>query len=96
VHDRVAALEGRTERELVRDVEALEAEAGVVEARREVGHRAVGEIVDADDLVPLGEQALAEMGADEAGRPSYADSLHLSSSSFRMPVAAVNDCELRG
>jgi hypothetical protein len=42
-------------------------ETGVVEQVLDVVAPAGEEIVEADDLVPLGEQTIAQVGADEAG-----------------------------
>ena len=44
---------------------------------REVGHRAHGEVVDADDLDVLAEQALAQVGADEPGGAGDSNALHV-------------------
>ena len=49
------------------DVVAQELEVGVGEQVRDVVLGAGEEVVHADDVVPVGEQALAEVGAEEAG-----------------------------
>ena len=48
-------------------VVADQLEARVVEQVLDVGARAGEEVVEAHDLVPIGEQALAQMRAEEAG-----------------------------
>ena len=76
VHDRVAAVEGRAQRSPLGAVEHLELEAAVVQERLHVRHRAVREVVDADDLVVLRKQPLAQMRADEACGSGHSDLLH--------------------
>ena len=76
VGDRVAAVEGDAQFPASCAVEHLEPEGRMGEAGREVPHGAVREIVDADHLVPFSQEAIAEMGADEAGRPGDAYFLH--------------------
>src|SRR5262249_426884 len=55
--DRVAPVERLPQGAPLRAVEHLEAEPRVLEALRQVGRRAVREIVDPDDLVAVREQA---------------------------------------
>ncbi len=81
VRDPVAAGEDETELALLRAVEYLEAKVGVVHEAREVGDRAVGEIVDTDDLVAAVEQLLADVRADEARRAGDAYALHAATRS---------------
>ena len=79
----------RAELPLARAVERLELEARVVEERRDVRHRAVREVVDADDLVSVRQQALADVRADEAGGAGDADALPhaaLPSLALRQPL----------
>ena len=73
MHDRVAAGKGSAELPLPCAVERLELEARVVEEQRDVRHRAVREVVDADDLVSVRQQELADVRADEAGGAGDAD-----------------------
>src|SRR5271157_5446801 len=49
------------------DVVLQKPEAGVVGQMIDVPPRSCQQIVEADDLMPLGEKALAEMRANEAG-----------------------------
>ena len=76
VGDRVAAVESRPQPPLARAVEHLECERGVLHERRDVRNRAVGEIVDPDDLMSVREQSLAQIGADESRSPRYTDPSH--------------------
>src|SRR5208282_2482175 len=52
------------------DVVPQKPEVGVVGQMIDVPPRSRQQIVDADDLMPLGEEALAEMRADKAGSSS--------------------------
>ncbi len=78
VHDRVAAFERRPQRSPLRAVEHLEREAAMLEERLQVRHRAVGEVVDSDDLVVLVQQSFAEVRADEPGRTGDSDLGHVT------------------
>src|SRR6266404_4958842 len=60
----------------VRDVLLDEREALVAEKRRDVVRRPRQEVVDADDVVTLREQAFAEVGADETGAAGDEDPRH--------------------
>ena len=60
----------------VRDVLLDEREALVAEKQRDVVRRPRQEVVDADDVVTLREQAFAEVGADEAGAAGDEDPRH--------------------
>ena len=59
----------------VADVEAVEGEPAVGHGpgRAEVGQRTGREVVDHVDLLPLGQEALDEAGADEPGAPGDED-----------------------
>lgn len=51
------------------DVVLERREVGVAEKLGDVARRAADEIVDAEDLPAVGEQSLAEVGAEEARAP---------------------------
>jgi hypothetical protein len=58
--------------DVVGDVVLDEEEAGVADVGDVVG-RTGEEVVHADDLAPVGEQEIAEMGANEAGPAGHED-----------------------
>jgi hypothetical protein len=49
----------------------------MIHRTRDVRDRAVAEIVDSDDLVPVREEPFAKVGADKSGRPRYSNPSHL-------------------
>ena len=67
----------RTSRELAaaRAVHHFEPEARVIEAALQVHEGTLREVIDADDLDALGEQPIAEVRSDEAGRSGDSDFL---------------------
>ena len=67
-------------RQRIGDVVAHQLEAMVVEQRLDVGARAREEVVEAHDLVPIGEQPLAQMRAEKAGATRHQDASSLHSS----------------
>ena len=64
MEDRV---DGPVEVDVLRDVVVDEAELPVAREVRDVAHVARDEVVEADDLVALGEEAVGEVAAEEAG-----------------------------
>ncbi len=61
--------------DVLRDVVEDEAELPVSGEVRDVAHVARHEVVEADDVVPLGEEAVREVAAEEA-RGSRDDDAH--------------------
>jgi hypothetical protein len=67
VHHRLRALEGGGQRARVEDRSLQEPEPGLPGDAVEIREAAVGEIVDALDLVPALQQAPDEVRSDETG-----------------------------
>ena len=76
MRDRVAAFERRAQPRLFVQSSVSNVKDGCSMYGATFGNSAIGEVVHADDLVPVREQPLAKIGADEPRSPRHTDPSH--------------------